>query len=72
MSEAEGPGVLIALLKSGDAKILYKKWPAWLGGLLIGITSVITFAWVRPWGVSLDRYPYRLDHAALLSCHFLE
>ena len=23
----------------------------WLGGLLIGIMSVITFAWARPWGV---------------------
>jgi len=51
MSEAEGPGVLAALLKEGYARIFYKKWPAWLGGLLIGITSVITFAWARPWGV---------------------
>ena len=24
----------------------------WLGGLLIGIMSVITFAWARPWGVA--------------------
>ena len=51
MSEAEKTGVLAALLKDGYAKIFFKKWPAWLGGLLIGITSVITFAWARPWGV---------------------
>jgi uncharacterized membrane protein YedE/YeeE len=24
----------------------------WLGGLMIGIMSVITFAWARPWGVA--------------------
>ena len=43
--------VLISLFKDGYAKIFFKRWPAWLGGLLIGITSVITFAWARPWGI---------------------
>ncbi len=51
MNETDGAGVFVALLKDGYAKIFYKRWPAWLGGLLIGITSVITFAWARPWGV---------------------
>jgi len=39
------------LLRDGYARIFFKRWPAWLGGLLIGITSVITFAWQRPWGI---------------------
>ncbi len=51
MSESEGTRVLITLLKDGYAKVFHKRWPAWVGGLLIGITSVITFAWARPWGV---------------------
>ncbi len=51
MNEADGTGVLVSLLKEGYSKIFFKRWPAWLGGLLIGVTSVITFAWARPWGV---------------------
>jgi uncharacterized protein len=38
-------------LKDMYVKVFYKRWPAWLGGLLIGITSVLIFAWARPWGV---------------------
>lgn len=51
MSGEDGTSVLVSLLKDVYSKVFYKKWPAWLGGLLIGITSVITFAWARPWGV---------------------
>ncbi len=51
MSDADRISVIPALVKDAHAKIFYKRWPAWLGGLLIGITSVITFAWARPWGV---------------------
>ena len=51
MSEANGTSVFITILKDAYAKIFYKNWPVWLGGLLIGITSVITFAWARPLGV---------------------
>jgi uncharacterized membrane protein YedE/YeeE len=51
MNNADGTSVFVTLLKDGYARIFYKRWPAWLGGLLIGITSVITFAWARPWGV---------------------
>lgn len=46
-----GADVLVSVLKDAYKKVFYKNWPAWLGGLLIGITSVITFAWARPWGV---------------------
>lgn len=31
--------------------MFYENWPLWLGGILIGIMSVLTFAWARPWGV---------------------
>jgi len=31
--------------------VFYENWPLWLGGILIGIMSVLTFAWARPWGV---------------------
>ncbi len=51
MNEADKAGVLASLLKEGYTNIFFKRWPAWLGGLLIGVTSVITFAWARPWGV---------------------
>lgn len=49
--ESEGIRELNSLLKDGYAKIFYRTWPAWLGGLLIGLTSIVTFAWARPWGV---------------------
>ncbi len=51
MSGSDGARVLTDLVKDGYARIFFKRWPAWLGGLLIGITSVITFAWARPWGI---------------------
>ncbi len=51
MSEVNEASVFLTLLKDAYAKIFYKNWPVWLGGLLIGIVSVITFAWARPWGV---------------------
>ncbi|MBE0428750.1 MAG: YeeE/YedE family protein [Thermoleophilia bacterium] len=28
-----------------------RPWPVWLGGLLLGMLSVATFAWARPWGI---------------------
>jgi hypothetical protein len=51
LDEKKQQSVLVIILKDAYAKIFYKDWPVWLGGLLIGITSVITFAWARPWGV---------------------
>ena len=49
--ESEG-SVFFRLLKQGYQKVFFENWPIWLGGLLIGIMSVITFAWARPWGVA--------------------
>lgn len=51
MTKSDGVQAFAALLKDGYAKVFFKRWPAWLGGLLVGIASVITFAWQRPWGV---------------------
>ncbi len=51
MIESDGARVFAVLFKDAYAAVFYRRWPAWLGGLLIGITSVITFAWARPWGI---------------------
>ncbi|NOZ69470.1 MAG: YeeE/YedE family protein [Deferribacteres bacterium] len=51
MNKSTETSVFITILKNGYARVFYRNWPVWLGGLLIGITSVITFAWARPWGV---------------------
>lgn len=40
------------ILKRAYGAVFYNNWPVWLGGILIGIMSVITFAWARPWGVA--------------------
>jgi hypothetical protein len=40
------------VLSEGYSKIFFQNWPTWVGGLLIGIMSIITFAWARPWGVA--------------------
>ncbi len=44
--------VLLGLVRRGYRAVFFQNWPLWLGGLLIGIMSVITFAWGRPWGVA--------------------
>ena len=52
MNDEKQSSVLTEILSSGYQKIFDKNWPMWLGGLLIGIMSVITFSWARPWGVA--------------------
>ncbi|MBW2602959.1 MAG: YeeE/YedE family protein [Deltaproteobacteria bacterium] len=52
MNDEKQHSVLTGILSNGYQKIFEEKWPIWLGGLLIGIMSVITFAWARPWGVA--------------------
>ncbi|MBI4839213.1 MAG: YeeE/YedE family protein [Nitrospirae bacterium] len=51
MNSSQDPGILASMLKDAYVKIFYKNWPVWLGGLLIGINSIVTFAWERPLGV---------------------
>ncbi len=52
MNEEQEKGVFFGILQRGYQAIFYENWPMWLGGILIGILSVITFAWARPWGVA--------------------
>lgn len=52
MSEERGNSVLVGILRRGYHAVFFENWPIWLGGVLIGIMSVITFAWARPWGVA--------------------
>lgn len=52
MSDEKQNSVMVEIFKNGYQTIFDRNWPMWLGGLLIGITSVITFAWARPWGVA--------------------
>ena len=51
MSENSETTVMGGILKRAYGAVFYENWPVWLGGILIGIMSVITFAWARPWGV---------------------
>ena len=52
MNDEKQRRILTKILSSGYQKIFDENWPMWLGGLLIGIMSIITFAWGRPWGVA--------------------
>ncbi|MBL6968407.1 MAG: YeeE/YedE family protein [Desulfobacteraceae bacterium] len=51
MSENNETSVMDGILKRAYSTVFYENWPVWVGGILIGIMSVITFAWARPWGV---------------------
>jgi len=52
MNDNNQPSVFNEILISGYQKVFDENWPMWLGGILIGLMSVITFAWARPWGVA--------------------
>jgi len=52
MSQGRQQSVLLQILSKGYERIFFDNWPMWLGGILIGIMSVVTFAWARPWGVA--------------------
>ncbi|MFZ0452016.1 MAG: YeeE/YedE thiosulfate transporter family protein [Desulfatiglandaceae bacterium] len=52
MSEKRESSVLAGILARGYSRIFFENWPMWVGGVLIGIMSVVTFAWARPWGVA--------------------
>jgi uncharacterized membrane protein YedE/YeeE len=52
MSAEKESSVLIGILGRGYQKIFFENWPMWLGGVLVGILSIITFAWARPWGIA--------------------
>lgn len=41
---------LIAILREKYRALFSAQWPAWLGGLLVGLLNVFMFAYYRPWG----------------------
>ena len=51
MNEVTENRVITDLLKRGYRQIFEKQWPIMTGGIMIGILSIVTFAWGRPWGV---------------------
>lgn len=51
MSAEREASVLTGIYRRGYQKIFYENWPIWLGAVLVGILSVLTFAWARPWGI---------------------
>jgi len=51
MSENNEASVMGSILKRAYSTVFFENWPIWVGGVLIGIMSVLTFAWARPWGV---------------------
>ncbi len=44
-------GIFKQKCKEGYDLAFGQQWPLWLGGILIGLLSILTFAWSRPWGV---------------------
>ena len=52
MNDQNENSVLFGILRRGYQTVFFENWPLWLGALLIGIMSIITFAWARPWGVA--------------------
>jgi hypothetical protein len=52
VNDQESGSAFANILRRGYGNIFDENWPMWLGGVLIGIMSVITFAWARPWGVA--------------------
>jgi len=52
MSDEKQDSVLVDIFKRGYQTVFYENWPMWFGGLFIGIMSIVTFAWARPWGVA--------------------
>lgn len=51
MSNNSSPSVLTSLIISGYNRVFVQPWPVLYGAALIGLMSIITFAWDRPWGV---------------------
>ncbi len=48
---SENQSVMLRLIQSAWNRTFVQPWSILTGGVLIGILSVITFAWDRPWGV---------------------
>ena len=45
-------GPLGDVLAAGYRGLFGRQWPAWIGGVLFGILSILLFAWEKPWSVA--------------------
>ncbi len=52
MDDKTESSAMLGILRRGYRTVFFENWPVMLGGILIGVMSVITFAWARPWGVA--------------------
>lgn len=43
--------VALSILHREYGKVFEKNWSLLTGGVMIGLMSIVTFAWARPWGV---------------------
>ena len=46
------PGSLRKALTAGYGMLFGQQWPAWVGGVLFGILSILLFVWEKPWSVA--------------------
>ena len=69
MNDQNENSVLLEILRRGYRTLFFENWPLWLGALLIGIMSIITFAWARPWGVAggLRNWGARMDRTNIMA-----
>lgn len=43
--------VLSKKIKESYRALFYEQWPALIGGILLGVLSILILAWSRPWGI---------------------
>ena len=48
---SEESGTWASLFRDGYQRVFIKEWSSLTGGVLVGIMSVFSFTWARPWGV---------------------
>ena len=46
------PGSFGEVSTTGYRLLFGQQWPAWIGGILFGILSILLFAWEKPWSVA--------------------
>ena len=46
------PGSFGKALTAGHAMLFGQQWPAWAGGVLFGMLSILIFVWEKPWSVA--------------------
>ena len=47
-----GPGLFGEASAAVYRKLFGQQWPAWTGGILFGVLSILLFVWEKPWSVA--------------------